>query len=98
MHMNVACRAVGVRPPRWGVPIGLLSAASHVGSLAAAISGRDLRMTPLNIRLMHIMSPMDHSKTVRELRWRPSPTCEAIEKAARFFHNNGRGAASTTTN
>lgn len=94
---EIACRAVGVRPPRFGVPIRLLSAAGHVASLAAAISGREVRMTPLNIRLMHIMSPMDHSKAVRELGWRPSPTPEAIEKAAHFFAGNGRGAASTRT-
>lgn len=94
---DIACRTVGVTPPRWGVPIRLLATASHVGSVAAAISGRDVRMTPLNIRLMHIMSPMDHSKAVRELGWQPSPTQQAIEKAARFFHGNSNAAASTTT-
>ncbi|MES3639184.1 NAD-dependent epimerase/dehydratase family protein [Mycobacterium intracellulare] len=94
---EIACRAVDVTPPRWGVPIRLLSTASHVGTLAAAISGRDVRMTPLNIRLMHIMSPMDHSKAVRELGWQPSPTPDAIEKAARFFYRNSRAAAAATT-
>lgn len=91
---EIACNAVGVAPPRRSVPIRLLAAVSHVGGLVARIRGRDTKLTPVNIRLMNIMSPMNHSKAVRELGWQPSPTPEAIAEAARFFRDRTRKPAS----
>lgn len=44
-------------------------------------------------RLMHIMSPMNHSKAERELGWRPAPTTEALAEAAEFFVGNRRQPA-----
>ncbi|PRC62751.1 NAD-dependent dehydratase, partial [Mycobacterium sp. ITM-2017-0098] len=52
----------------------------------------DTMLTPLNIRLMHIMTPLDHAKAVRELGWHPRPTSEAIEAAAHFFTGPRRSA------
>jgi len=51
-----------------------MSAASYPSSWIAKLRKRDTQLTPLNIRLMHIMTPLDHSKAVRELGWNPSPT------------------------
>ncbi|CAA0118552.1 Aurachin B dehydrogenase [Mycolicibacterium vanbaalenii] len=90
---EIACTAVGVAPPRWGVPIRLMSAAGYVSSALAGLRGTDTRLTPLNIRLMHIMTPLDHSKAVRELGWQPRPTPEAIVAAAQFFRDAGRRPA-----
>ncbi|WP_299556939.1 NAD-dependent epimerase/dehydratase family protein [uncultured Mycolicibacterium sp.] len=92
---RVACAAVGVPPPRRGVPIGLMAAAGAVSAAVARLRGRDTRLSPLTVRLMHIMSPMDHSKAVRELGWRPRPTPEAIAEAARFFAAQSRRTATT---
>ncbi|KHO24962.1 NAD-dependent epimerase/dehydratase family protein [Mycolicibacterium setense] len=82
---GTACDAVGVRPPQWGLPVRFLSALSQVSALVGAIANRDVRLTPLNVRLMHIMSPMDHSKAVRELGWQPASVHDAIAEAAHFF-------------
>lgn len=41
---------------------------------------------------MHIMTPLDHSKAVRELGWQPASTPDAIARAARFFRGNRRNA------
>lgn len=82
---EIACRAVDVRPPRLAVPIGVLAAAAAVNAPIARLRGRDTKLTPLSIRLMHIMSPMDHSKAERELGWHPAPTGDALAAAARFF-------------
>jgi dihydroflavonol-4-reductase len=84
---EIGCRAVGVAPPRRRIPIGLMSAASYPSSWISKLRNRDTQLTPLNIRLMHIMTPLDHSKAVRELGWNPSPTPEAIIEAARFFRD-----------
>lgn len=87
---EVGCAAVGVTPPRRRVPISVLAAASHPSSWIARLRRRDTMLTPCNIRLMHIMTPMDHSKAVRELGWEPSPTPDAIAAAARFFRTSRR--------
>ena len=90
---EIACNAVGVAPPRWGVPIRLMSAAGYVSSAVAGLRGADTKLTPLNIRLMHIMTPLDHTKAVRELGWQPRPTPEAIVAAAQFFREAHRRPA-----
>jgi dihydroflavonol-4-reductase len=85
---RIACEAVGVAPARHRVPIGLMSAMSYPSSWLARFRGRGTKLTPLNIRLMHIMTPLNHSKAVRELGWDPSPTPEAIVAAAHFFRES----------
>lgn len=91
---RIACTAVGVEPPRWGVPIQVLSGISHVANAVTALLGRDSRLTPLNVRLMNVMSPMDHSKATRELGWYPRPVAESIAEAAHFFTTRRGGTAS----
>lgn len=90
---EIACRAVGVRPPRFGVPLPLMYAGARLGTLLARIRGRDPLITPTSVRLMHVMSPMDHSKAVRELDWTPRPTADSIAEAARFFRDARRTPA-----
>ncbi|WNG86093.1 NAD-dependent epimerase/dehydratase family protein [Mycobacterium sp. ITM-2016-00317] len=90
---EIGCAAVGVAPPKFGVPIGLMSAAGYASEAVARLRGRDTMLTPLNIRLMHIMSPMDHSKAVRELGWQPRPIAEAVVAAAHFFRDRRQRAA-----
>lgn len=92
---EIACRAVGVEPPSRRIPIRLMSAMSYPSSWVAHLRGRDTKLTPLNIRLMHIMTPLDHSKAVRELGWDPSPTPDAIVEAAHFFKHARRTAKET---
>ncbi|MFN3005499.1 NAD-dependent epimerase/dehydratase family protein [Mycolicibacterium wolinskyi] len=87
---EIACAAVGVEPPKRGVPIRLLAAAGAVADRVTSLTGRDSRLSPLTVRLMHVMSPMDHGKAVRELGWQPGPTPQAIADAAKFFTSRRR--------
>jgi dihydroflavonol-4-reductase len=86
----VAAEAGGSEPPRFGIPIGLLAAAGRVGDLAARLRNKDYRLTRTSVRLMRIMSPMDHGKAERELGWTPTPAPEVIREAARFFTSGRR--------
>ncbi|MGE2837013.1 NAD-dependent epimerase/dehydratase family protein [Mycobacterium sp. SMC-4] len=88
---EIGCAAVGVAPPSRGIPIRAMAAASHVANAVSRMRGTETKFTPLNIRLMNIMSPMDHSKAVRELGWQPRPTPDAIAAAAHFFSDRRRG-------
>ncbi|MDG4668603.1 NAD-dependent epimerase/dehydratase family protein [Mycobacterium sp. 236(2023)] len=89
---EIGCAAVDVAPPRFGIPIRAMSAAGHVSAAIAQLRNKDTMLTPLNIRLMHIMTPLDHSKAQRELGWEPQPTSEAIVAAAHFFRGRRRPA------
>ncbi|WP_247056492.1 NAD-dependent epimerase/dehydratase family protein [Mycolicibacterium sp. F2034L] len=90
---EAACGAVDVAPPRYGVPIGVLAAAAALNAPIARLRRRDTKLTPLSIRLMRIMSRMDHSKAERELGWHPAPTADALADAARFFVSHRRQSA-----
>ncbi|MCV7066771.1 NAD-dependent epimerase/dehydratase family protein [Mycolicibacterium farcinogenes] len=89
---QTACAAVGVDPPRHGVPIRVLAAAGAVVDPVARLVKKENQLSPLTVRLMHVMSPMDHGKAVRELGWQPRPTTESIAEGARFFAARRRRA------
>jgi dihydroflavonol-4-reductase len=80
-----AAEAGGAEPPRFGIPLGLLAAAGRVGDLAARLRKKDYQLTSTSVRLMHIMSPLDHGKAMRDLGWTPTPAPDVIRQAARFF-------------
>lgn len=82
---DTAAHAAGVPGPRWGIPKPVMRVAGLVGGAAAALTRRDLQLTPTSVRLMDIMRPMDHSKAVRELGWQPGDVHESIRAAAEFF-------------
>jgi dihydroflavonol-4-reductase len=82
---DIATDAVGARRPTIPVPFGLTTRLGPVGDLAARILRRDVPVNTTAIRLAHIMSPMDHSKAVRELGWQPRPTPDSIRRAAQFY-------------
>lgn len=89
--LTIAASAVGAKPPRFGVPLGLAYAGAWLMGLVARVTRRDPPINVTGIRLLHIMSPADHGKASRELGWRPQPTADAIARAARFFVEQERG-------
>ena len=90
---ETAADAVGTRPPRLGIPFRAWQVSGVLGEVASHVLRRDMPVNKVSARLAHIMSPMDHSKAVRELGWRPSPTPDAIRKAAQFYEEQRRQRA-----
>ncbi|ABK67408.1 NAD-dependent epimerase/dehydratase family protein [Mycobacterium avium] len=82
---TTAAEAGGARPPRIGIPLKVMYALGLCGDVAAKVLRRDMLLSTLSVRLMHIMSPMDHSKAERELGWRPEPIHDAIRRAVAFY-------------
>lgn len=87
-----AAAAGGSAPPRFGVPLALTYGLGYVGDLAARVLRRDMELSTLSVRLMHIMSPMDHGKAERELGWTPAPVQESIGRAAQWYRDYRRRA------
>lgn len=83
--LEVAAEAAGTPPPRYAVPVTALSAGGIIGEQLARMLRKDLRLTRTSIRLMHIMTALDHSKSTRELGWEPRPIEEALREAVEFF-------------
>jgi dihydroflavonol-4-reductase len=84
---STAAQAGGARPPRIGVPLKLMYALGFCGDLVAKVLRRDMLLSTLAVRLMHIMSPMDHGKAERELGWHPEPIHESIRRAVAFYQS-----------
>lgn len=88
---EIAAVAVGVKPPRIKIPLPVLYTAAHANDAASALLRRDLPFAVVGLRMAQLMSPLDHSKAVRELGWQPEPVEESIRKAARFFVEQAGG-------
>ena len=84
---ETASDACGAQPPRFGIPLKAMYAMGFGGDLWARVLRRDIPLSVLSVRLMHIMSPMDHGKAERELGWQPEPVHESIRGAARFYRD-----------
>lgn len=65
-------------------------AMGYCGDLVRTVLRRDLKLSSLSVRLMHIMSPMDHGKAERELGCQPTPATESIRRAALFYTEQRR--------
>lgn len=85
-----AAEAGGVAPPRFGLPLPVTYAFGYAGDVAGRLLRRDLELSSLSVRLMHIMSPMDHGKAQRELGWNPEPIHASIRRAVEFYSSLGR--------
>ncbi|MFD0687280.1 NAD-dependent epimerase/dehydratase family protein [Actinomadura fibrosa] len=90
--VTIAAEAAGARPPRLAVPLPVLKALGRLGDAAGRVLRRDVVMTSVSVRLMHIMPPLDHGKATRELGWHPSPTLDAVREAAAFHLERYRRA------
>jgi len=88
---ETAASAVGVKPPRLGIPLGVLKATGLATGVVGRLLRRDFPMNRTGVRLMHMTSPADHAKAMRELGWNPRPTAEAIRRAARFYVDRRNG-------
>lgn len=51
-----AAEAGGARPPRLGIPLKVMYALGLSGDIAAKVFRRDVLLSTLSVRLMHIMS------------------------------------------
>ncbi len=87
---ETAAAAVGAPPPRFGVPLRVMYALGYLGDFTRTAMRRDLKLSSLSVRLLHIMSPMDHGKAERELGWRPAPVHDSIRRAAVFYTEQNR--------
>jgi len=88
--LATAATAAGAKPPRFGVPLGMLYAVGWLMGAASRLLRRDMSMNVTGVRLLHMMSAADHSKATRELGWQPRPTAESIRRAAQFYIEQSR--------
>lgn len=87
--LTTAAAAADRTPPRLTIPLPLMyviaAATTAVARIRKAPDSTEPALTPTSVRLMHVMSRMDHSKAERELDWHPEPVLDAVAEAARFF-------------
>ncbi|RAV04002.1 NAD-dependent epimerase/dehydratase family protein [Mycolicibacter senuensis] len=84
---ETAADAGRAKRPRFGIPLKVMYVLGFGGDVAATVLRRDMVLSRLSVRLMHIMSPMDHSKAERDLGWHPEPIHDSIRKAVQFYRS-----------
>jgi len=82
---RIAAETTGAKQPRLTIPLWVMYVFGALGDFARWLLRKDYVLCTRSIKLMHIMSPMDHSKAVRELGWQPRPIEESIKEAALFY-------------
>lgn len=82
---TTAARAVGARPPKFGIPMAPMYALGWLAGLSNRLFGTDFPMNLTAVRLIWLTSPADHGKATRDLGWKPEPTAEFIARAAQFY-------------
>jgi dihydroflavonol-4-reductase len=87
---GTAAEAGGAKPPWVGIPLKVMYALGFGGDIAAKVLRRDMLLSTLSVRLMHIMSPMNHGKAERELGWHPEPIHDSIRRAIAFYRGRAR--------
>jgi dihydroflavonol-4-reductase len=83
--VRIAAAAAGVPAPTKTIPLPVAYAMAGLGSAKAKLTGSDERLNLNALRLMRAEAPVDHSKAVRELGWRPTPVEDSIRAAARWW-------------
>ena len=83
--VRIAAEAVGVPAPTRTIPPPVAYAMAALGTAKSRLRGSDERLTLNALRLMRAEAPVDHSRAVRELGWRPEPVEESIRAAARWW-------------
>ncbi len=75
----------GVSPPRFEIPISVLTASTWVIEKLMHALDKDTVVTMSSIVLQRIMGDYDNSKARTELHWHPRPIDESLEEAAIWF-------------
>ena len=83
--LETAAKAVGAKPPRFGMPLAVTYAMAALSGLVGRLLRRELPLNVQGVWLLHSMPPADHGKATRELGWQPRPTSESIRRAAEFY-------------
>jgi nucleoside-diphosphate-sugar epimerase len=83
--VTTAAEAVGARPPRFGIPVGLVHAFSYLADTVGALLPVNIPMSRQSAFLLAFTSPASHAKATRELGWQPKPTEHFIRLAAENY-------------
>lgn len=79
----------GIRPPQIRLPLFLALAAGYLSEMGGRLRGKNPWVTVEAIKAARGFRFFDCSKATRELGFSPNPVGEGLEKAVRWFRENG---------
>ena len=82
-------KITGRKAPRWRMPWVVALAAGAVSSGWAEISGKPPRVPLDAVRMAHRKMFVTHAKAARELGYAPASVDGALERAVKWFRDNG---------
>lgn len=87
--LEALARITGRPAPRLRMPHAVALAAAHVETLLARLRGREPRIPVDGVRMARHRMFVDASRAARELGFRPASVEAALERAVRWYEENG---------
>lgn len=87
--LQTLARITGLPAPRFRVPHAVAYAAGCVDTVVSRLLGREPKIPLEGVRMSRHKMFVDASRAVRELGFRPGPPEAALERAVRWYQENG---------
>jgi dihydroflavonol-4-reductase len=87
--LDVLAAIAGRAAPRWRMPHAVALAAAHADRFFAQLLGREPQIPLEGVRMARHKMFVDASKAPRELGFAPGPVEGALERAVRWYEENG---------
>jgi dihydroflavonol-4-reductase len=92
--LDALARITGLRAPRFRFPHFVALAAAYADTAVSRLRGRPPQITIEGVKIARHMMFVDCSKAQRELGFAPGPVEKALERAVRWYEQNGYLSAS----
>jgi dihydroflavonol-4-reductase len=87
--LDALARITGLRAPRFRFPHFVALAAAYADTAVSRLRGRAPQITVEGVKIAQHMMFVDCSKAQRELGFAPGPVEKALERAVRWYEQNG---------
>jgi dihydroflavonol-4-reductase len=87
--LDLLSKITGLRAPKLKVPHGLALGVAYASTIFSRLIGREPGIPVEGVKIARHMMFVDCSRAQRELGFKPEPVSAALERAVRWYNDNG---------
>jgi dihydroflavonol-4-reductase len=87
--LDLLSKTTGLRAPKLKIPHGLALGVAYASTIFSRLIGREPGIPVEGVKIARHMMFVDCSRGQRELGFRPGPVSVALERAVRWYNDNG---------